>query len=264
MDASDLVDQLFVRIGSEGKLPDLDVFAKIIVQSKKILRVLGGSTLQWGVLKAETNSPLKLELAARQAPKAAYYQQGVSASYLELFSILEAGAGLMPPNIQRAVPYAAALLRCALRTDTKVTFSAPGREPVTPTRRARKHLKEWGTWGAMEFSDYVALEGTIEGATRHDGDKIYLYDTLTSNRVECFVGKDRLPEFFEMLKIGKPRTVLYGRAHYKEGQPRSIKVDRFDLLPSATDHPGLRAVQGVNITGGIDSVQFVRDIRDAE
>lgn len=48
------------------------------------------------------------------------------------------------------------------------------------------------------------------------------------------------------------------------GQPVGFVVERFDIIPPATDLPTLDDLGGVNITDGVDPSEFVRRLREGE
>ena len=69
----------------------------------------------------------------------------------------------------------------------------------------------------------------------------------------------------EMMKEDFPRASVYGLARYdKDGYPIEIVVETLERMPGFGDMTNPQDVQGIDITGGIDSVDYIRSLRDAD
>ena len=67
-----------------------------------------------------------------------------------------------------------------------------------------------------------------------------------------------------MKKPTPPRVAVFGKVLYRDDLPLKMKVETFAVLPTLDEHSGLYAVQGIDITGGMDSVEYVRSLRNGD
>ena len=104
-----------------------------------------------------------------------------------------------------------------------------------------------------------AIEGTIENLIGHNELYFSLYDVLTKERVRCNFDA-RLQE--HVRAAWQSRVVVEGRIkHGPDGVPKSMEVSRIVERPSMEGLPQFKDFS-VDITGGIESSEFVRGLRD--
>ena len=93
-----------------------------------------------------------------------------------------------------------------------------------------------------------------------DHDLFVLRDSLKAVDVQCAFNAD-LEE--EVRAAWKKRVRAFGKIRYTaEGIPREIEVDSIEVLKSAEQLPQFKDFS-IDITGGIDSVDYIRSMRDA-
>jgi hypothetical protein len=256
------VDSITIRVaGKGGDYVTADSFLSVVREAISILHDLdANNTLVWKLKHASINSPVAMTFVAEPRRGVEHWEEGVSATYVDLFSRLESGT-----DVPAEVP-AKAVLRTTRLVDVlnngvgSISFSAPGREPVSPTQRVQAKVKELVAARRDSYTDYVTLEGMLETVSVHGGDRFHVYDRITGHRTLCEIQHEDL----ERAKVAlECRVWVRGRTRYKGGKPIDMRVDAFGVFPGRNELPQFPDIQGIDVTGGIDSVEFVRRQRDA-
>lgn len=119
---------------------------------------------------------------------------------------------------------------------------------------------------ADDYSDYTELEGTLDVVSVHNGPrKVIVYDPLTRAKVECRVNRQELwDKALDIMKRDNRRVSIYGLAHYKKDFPSWVQVEDLESLPGRNELPDPLRMEGIDLTGGVDSVDYIRGLRDAE
>ena len=147
-------------------------------------------------------------------------------------------------------------------------LTSPGRETVIPVRKPRvETLAIQQAASAGEYYDRVQLVGNLQLVSSATGTwAIGIVDILSRHRTECDVSEEHLLKAIEAMQRSadhSPRVAVFGLTLYRNDRPERMKVEKFDVLPTTNDPGVLFAVQGIDITGGMDSVNYVRSLRKA-
>lgn len=224
----------------------------------------GKSAIHWHIVKATTNSPLTLTLEAHVPAERRDTSKSVVKTYMRGLRKLESGKGVPSDFGDETLKEARALLSLLGRGVSRLEFAAPGEEKVTPTLRSAALIDEFFGRRATYYRADTTVEGSLETVTIHGGDAFDVFDQLTGTRVRCALPDGKLGEAVGAL--GK-RVAVSGRAKFSEkGRPISIEVESIRVLRDKRDLPSASDFEGegkLDITGGMDSVQFVRRLRDA-
>ncbi len=256
--------------GRDGGVP-ADRFADVVLKALAVLRDLdarssedGKPVIHWNITKATTNSPLTLTFEAHVSPKAHDTSRGVVQSYLRGMRRLESGKGVPSDFGDDTLKEARTLLGLLDRGVSRMEFSAPGEEKVSPTLRSAALIDEFLSHRSTYHMADTTIEGTLETVTIHGGEAFDVFDQLTRTRVRCMLVDGKLQDAINAL--GK-RVSVSGRAKFNEkGRPLSIEVETIRILRDKTGIPSASDFEGegkLDITGGIDSAEFVRRLRDA-
>lgn len=256
--------------GRDGGVP-VERLLEALAKTVGILRNLdaknsedGKAGIHWHITKATTNSPLTLTLTPRVAPRRRDNSREVGRAFLRGMRKLESGKGVPSDFGEDALKEARTLLALLDRGVSRLEFSAPGEEPVAPTLRSAAVIDEFlGMRSAYHLTD-TTIEGSLETVTIHGGEAFDVFDQLTGTRVRCILPDGQLHTV--VAALGK-RVAVTGRAQFSsKGRPVLIEVESIRLmrekagLPRASDFEG----EGrLDITGGTDSSEFVRRMRDA-
>ena len=110
-----------------------------------------------------------------------------------------------------------------------------------------------------------SISGKLDAINVHNKvNKFYLYPAIGPKKVMC-----RFPENMVREAIGaiQGHIEVTGTFKYRRRDffPYEIEVDKFQLFPPISELPSLMSLRGIapDATGGLDSVAFVRERRDA-
>ncbi len=109
--------------------------------------------------------------------------------------------------------------------------------------------------------------GTIEGQLRELGisrnrDKLVIVDALTGQHIPCYLTDERLES--TVRQAWKCRVRVEGRIKVdrQTSQPLEMAVDDIRILRERDDLPQMKDLHGIDITDGVKSSEYVRDLRD--
>lgn len=256
--------------GRDGGVP-AERFVEVIQRALAVVRALdakysedGRAAIRWNVTKATTNSPLTLTLEAHVPARRRDTSRAVVKSYMLGMRKLESGKGVPSDFGDDTLKEARALLGQLDRGISRMEFAAPGEEKVVPTLRSAALIDEFfGRRAAYHLSD-TTVEGSLETVTIHGGEAFDVFDQLTGTRVRCILPDGQISEAVKAL--GK-RVAVSGRAKFSnKGRPESIEVEAIRVLRDKSELPAASDFEGegkLDITGGMDSAEFVRRLRDA-
>jgi hypothetical protein len=114
-------------------------------------------------------------------------------------------------------------------------------ERVTVTKRLAANVEEI-IGGQVE--SFGTIEGRLEGIIVHGRRVFYIWDALTSRRVECSFG-NRIP-LGDVLAAFEKRVAVRGIIRRrKTGEPVSVEANELRVFPVEDELPGLSDVQGI-------------------
>jgi hypothetical protein len=95
-------------------------------------------------------------------------------------------------------------------------------------------------------------------------DKIVIVDDLTNKHTACYFRGERIEQ--KVRDGWKHRVIVTGdiTLDATTGQPLEMQVYDIRILPRRDQLPQIDDILGFDITGGVDSVEYVRGLRDAE
>jgi hypothetical protein len=110
---------------------------------------------------------------------------------------------------------------------------------------------------------FGSFRGRLEDISTHGGHHNFvIYDLITDQPIRCAFNQER---YLEVGALLKKRVVVYGKAHYTpSGSVASIDVDDFRGLPAPDELPKISECPGIDLPPDFDSVQFIRNLRNAE
>jgi hypothetical protein len=154
-----------------------------------------------------------------------------------------------------------------------IELGATGERPVKLTYRLAGNTDDilTGEIAAQRqpYSVKTELEGRLESISAHGVKPSFcIYDPITDKPIECDFDESELPHVADLIKT-KARVRVAGTALYgADDSPQSIQVAQGGIttFPDDSQLPSIRDLHaaGIDITGGQDSVLYVRGLRDAE
>lgn len=253
----DLVDALDWKTVFDETLATLNSLTKAIGIAKNVGQPRSG---RWKIAEASTKSPFHLTLSEDSTDVDDAHE--AVRLYIEGIRALETDE---PPTEPPAFFEDKTLnsvhkLVSVLRRDTgSLVFSSPDIKPVSATLRVAVSIEE--LIGA-KFKATGALEGVLETLTVRKKINFKLHDPLTNYRTTCYISPEKLDE----AKAAFPhRVAVYGAIRYaKSGKPLSIDVQRIRRLRLRSDLPQASDIGRIDLTGGTDSSEHIRRLRDAD
>lgn len=143
-------------------------------------------------------------------------------------------------------------------------YSVPEEEDVIPTSEISGDLACFRERLTKDYESLTELDGKLETINVHDQPEFFIYDRLTDNAVRCFFEPGDAEQVGQLLTR---RVRVKGYAKFTANhEPKSVRVQSFKSLPDIQDVPRIRDIHqtGLSITGGQDSVEYIRGMRDAK
>lgn len=265
-----MAQQFTIHIGSrDGGVP-VERLLEAVTKTLAVLGRLDARTsgerkpvIHWRVTKATTQSPLALTLTAHVSSSHRDNSHDVVRTYLKGLRKLETGKGMPQDFPDDAIRETRALIGLLDRGLSHLEFSAPGEQTVAPSLRSAAVIDEFFDKRAAFVFDETTLEGSLEVVSVHGAETVDVFDPLSNARVRCVLPEGLLPRAVEAL--GR-RVAVSGRAKFNDqGRPLSIEVQSIRLLRDRATLPKASDFEGsgrLDITGGIESSEFVRRLRD--
>ena len=211
----------------------------------------------WVITDATPSNPLTMTLEAE--PKGEV-NNGSEAIYYALTGIREMErTGDRPPMHFSPEALEKAKNISSVFSDgvERLILSSPGSEPVSVSQRLAANAADLLPKGHDELG---TITGRLEGLSIHGRYSFCVWDVASNQKVDCLFTEDGYQEAHSL--VGR-RMDVSGRIHYSSaGIPLRVYVEETRLLP---DHDTVSEVLDgppLNITGGIDAVEYVRMIRD--
>jgi hypothetical protein len=216
----------------------------------------------WQVESASKNSPLTMTFVGRTKTGL-----DVIGPFMDAVRTLETGIKrprfLSDDTIRRLKDLVGVLSNGA----EEIRFSADGEEPVSPTLHLAANVDAILHSRANPYETVTELEGRLEELSVHgETPEFRIYDILTGRSTECEFNPDDIDRVADLIK-NKSRVRVRGLVRYDVlYRAASIKVESFVALREQRELPQMSDLHRakINITGGMDSVEFVRGLRDAE
>ncbi len=152
------------------------------------------------------------------------------------------------------------LLKTTSSTGGALTLSGPDTGPIRPTNHLAKNIDR--VLKSKVSKEYTTIEGKLEGIDIHQKLEVRVYDPLTGHATACHFRKSLYETAYKALGH---RVAVTGMAIFnREDRPVSMAVDEITCFKDPKDLPRFLDGEQIDITGGVDSVAFVRGFRDAE
>jgi len=258
-------DQLSMRLtGREEHIP-ASSFAVCFEQMFQILRDMDTAisegnrpSLKWSISKVAMNSPLVLSVFGASTEDIDVGREVITA-YSEGLRRLEEGTERVPQHFTIKTLEAAKKLVSVLSDGIQgVEFFTPYGDLVKLTlQTAVTADKLMGKF----YEEYATFEGTLEVLSVHGGYSFNLYDDV-HGRIPCTFKPELLDTVREMFS---GRVLVAGQARYSPSRRVvSLRVEHIRRLRSQNELPQFSDLESINLTGGVDSTEFVRSLRSAD
>jgi hypothetical protein len=126
-------------------------------------------------------------------------------------------------------------------------------------------MEEFALVSERETFEVGSFTGFIDAINVHTEPVFFLYPPVGPTRIPCEFDRTMLDEVRNALKR---YVTVHGLFTYRPGFafPSRITIERIEVNPPEDELPTLSSLRGIapDLTGGLDAVTFVRQIRDAE
>lgn len=127
------------------------------------------------------------------------------------------------------------------------------------------NTEEFTLLSEQETFEVGSFTGFIDAINVHTEPVFFLYPPVGPTRIPCEFDRTMLDEVRDALRH---YVTVYGLFTYRPGLafPARITIDRIEINPPERELPTLASLRGIapDLTGGLDSVTFTRQLRDAE
>jgi hypothetical protein len=215
---------------------------------------------KWKVTAASLKSPIQLTLTEETRNDSSDFGSTAVRALITGLAVLNSADHPTepPPLFDSHTLRAVQRLVSVLSRDVgAIKLSSDGLE-VSPSHRVSINVEELiGT----KFKAFGALEGRLEALSSKGKLHFIVFDPVTRDRISCIFS----PDLLEEAKAAFPqrRVAVYGEIRYdKKGKPLSIEVKRIRILKAQGELPQPTDIAGTDISGGTESSEYIRRLRD--
>lgn len=259
--------KLTIQIDGKADGVDVGTFAEVLNKTLHILRSIDCAMTEertpamlWHVSNASMRSPLSITITG--SPRAKRDLVDVVRPFMDGLRAIDK-TSCRPEHFSDSTLEAAKSLVAVLNNGVAALSYSSGRTRVQPTQHVAAHVDTvLGKTGRFYEVEDAQLEGRLEQLTVHGPPTFGIYDPISGTPVRCQFDEDRIDEAIALIRA---RVRVTGMVRYnKKHVAVSVRVTNFVRLREQSELPQLSDLHkaGVNITGGQDSVAFVRDMRD--
>lgn len=256
-------DQIIIQIsGRDGQHVPVDAFVSVMRNALSVLEEVDAEiseqrqgSVRWGIKAVSYNSPLTAAFIGEPAAELDVVSEVVKA-FADGLKQLEEGPARIPEFFSvKALEVSKKMVGVLNDGVERLTIRVPDYKSVQPTQRVAASVDEL----MLTHEEMTTFEGPLEAVNIHGKRIFYIWDAF-DGRISCRFDEIDIGEVVE--HFGRPVRV-YGRARFaRRGKPLSITVEEIEELPERQPFdPG--KYPPVNITGGRDAVEYVREMRDA-
>lgn len=263
---------LTVRLlGRDGISPDtlIDALRDAVIVLQDVAReVSGGESrpVQWQIKRIKYESPLEMEIAEAPQTQDVTEMADVMGPFVRGLRAIEAGANRPAHFSDNALYMVKRLVGLLNNGLTKMEFCTQGEAGVTPTQHVAAHVDEILGTASRFYYEETELEGRVELLSIHGAPDFWIYDPLTDEPIKCAFKPEHIDQVAELIKR-RARVRVLGKTKFnREHRPISVEVQAFERLPDQAELPQIADLHraGINITGGLSAVEYLRRMRDAQ
>jgi hypothetical protein len=242
---------------------------RLISQMRDLLRTLVDldvkmsedqrKTTRWVIAKASYNSPLTLQIEARPI-RGRTVNPDVPRAYVAGMRSLTKSAAEPAYFTPRMMATTKRLVETATKGGGKIAISDSQGQQVKPGKRMVKNIEH--VLRGMSYREYTTIEGELDVINVHRRREFHVFDPLTDRPTICRFDKEQSEKARGAL--GRRVAVTGWLTFNKQDEP--VWMDVEDIVPfdDSRELPLFLEGEQVDITGGVDSVLYIRMYRDAD
>ena len=214
----------------------------------------------WLITKATTNSPLCMTITARSKKKPRVVKRAVK-TFVRGIHAIEHGAEPPPEFSYKDLESAKRMVSVLADGVKGLSFTDSDGEVAQPTLHLAANVQS--IQDTLYHYEWASFRGVLENITTHGDSNVFsIFDSLTDHEIPCHFSDEDTARVGSMIK---KRINVYGRTRFdRSGLPIHIDVEEFHTVCGDEDLIKISEAPPTNITGGMDSVEYVRRIRDGK
>ena len=229
----------------------------------KSLAVHGSETIRWRIANASKNSPLTATLVG-DAKSREVLTHSANVSKICVLGI----AGLsrsseVPQHFnEETLRLVTRFGRVRAKGITGVRFSYDNVVvDVTRdvTRNAHKAIQRLQVQSSS-LRDFGTVEGTLTTVTSKQGTQFHVVDSLTGQSITCYFSSEEIEN--KVRTAWKGRVCVSGELRMDKLTGDITSVQVHDVEPIQTEPTDWDALPKVDFTGGVESSEYIRNLRD--
>jgi len=260
-----LNDLLVIQVTARRDFVPIESFLKVVSNTVRMLNNIDldtspshRRTTRWKIVGASLKSPLTLSLNGQ----AKHHERvaEVAKVYLDGMGTMERDPNSIPAHFSLDTLQKAKKLVSVLDDGiSRVVFSGYERS-VSPTQKVAASVD---ALTAASYSSYGSVDGILETLTAHGGLQFVIYDRLSGDEIDCRFNSVYIED---ARAAWTHRVRVYGAITYsRAGIPKSINVDGApQRLKDRSVLPQAKDLEGIDVTAGVESAEYVRRLRDTE
>ncbi len=256
--------ELTIVIDAERGIVPINSFVTVLNNTIGVLRGLAEAIdkdieVEWAITKISMKSPLMLTITGQNKRKPAFPRK-VIGEYMGGLRSIEQKKKL-PKNFSDTDLDSVQKIVGVLKDVNTVAFKSSEYGQVTPTMHANANIQQLRV--QAYHSEITTFNGKLyDIRTSDDHHEFVIQEEATGQKIKCIFPEteiDRLSEGFLHKQIE-----VYGKARFTDkGVPVAIEIHDFDKIPDPK-YLKISEAPPMDITGGIDPVDYVRKIRNGE
>lgn len=217
------------------------------------------NTVRWVIVQASYNSPLRLRVAPKPI-RGRTPNRRITDTYVRGVKILEEGSGEPPYFTPAIMATTKKVLKTKSEAGGPIALYIPGEEAVQPSSHLARNVNR--ILRQKYYKEYTTLEGKLDSINIYQRREFSIYDALTDHPTRCHFDQEQYGEAYNGL--GRRVAVTGWVTYNRQDDPVSMRVDEIRYLRDSAELPRFLEGEELDITGGEDSAEYVRRMRDAE
>lgn len=264
-------DLLRLQVESKGNGVNADAYLEVFSHTLSALRAIdkrisshGVATVQWTIVELGSSSPMHATIRG-DATNGQHGPQ-VFESFVRGLAHLKDHNTCPELFDKDSLDHTEKLVRALARGIAKISFFT-----ATAQAAADKTVAQHASYAIkiLELKPYYTEHGTIEGTLKQLGvargkNKLMVVDGLTGKETPCYVDDEGLEDLIR--RAWKCRVAIEGmiRVARDSGEPDRVDVEKISILREESELTDIDSLPKLDITGGVESSEYVRNMRDDE
>jgi len=256
-------DRIKIQVTARHDYVPVQSFLTVLSNTLKILRNIdlstspnGRRTTRWKISAASLRSPLTVTILGQA--KHMDRVEEIGRAYLYGLQMVENDPVSLPPHFNTDSLLRAKKLVSVLNDGVSKVKVSGFQQVLEATQKIAANVD---ALTAPSYRSYGSIEGKLETATIRGGPQFFIYDKFSDETVQCYFDSSRIEE---VRAAWTQRVRVYGEIMYaKTGSTKLIVVEGgVTILRERSELPQGQDIEGIDLTGGMESSSYVRLLRE--